>query len=84
MSHQEIDISAHTNGEGIVSLGIPTGIIDRNVQLEVSFKVTEQATLSTPKQQMRIPGIDEGRFIIPDDFDDPLPGDLLEAFEGKN
>ena len=46
MSHQEINISAHTNEEGIVSLNIPTGIIDRDIQLKVSFEVIEQATLS--------------------------------------
>ena len=26
-------------------------------------------------------GIDRGRFVVPDDFDDPLPDDLLAAFE---
>ncbi len=82
MSHQEINISTHTNEEGIVSLNIPTGIIDRDVRLKVSFEVVEQATAQ--KQQMRVPGIDEGRFVVPDDFDDPLPADLLEAFEGKD
>jgi antitoxin (DNA-binding transcriptional repressor) of toxin-antitoxin stability system len=25
-------------------------------------------------------GTDEGAFVVPDDFDDPLPDDLLEAF----
>lgn len=82
MSHQEINISAHTNEEGIVSLNIPTGIIDRDIRLKVSFEVLEQATAQTSK--MRVPGIDEGRFVVPDDFDDPLPPDLIEAFEGKN
>ncbi len=28
-------------------------------------------------------GMDEGVFSIPDDFDDPLPDDLLDLFEGK-
>ena len=28
-------------------------------------------------------GMDRGRFVVPDDFDDPLPDDLLDAFEGK-
>ena len=82
MSHQEINVSAHTNEEGIVSLNLSTGIIDRDVQLKVSFKVVEQATAQTSK--MRVPGIDEGRFVVPDDFDDPLPADLLKAFEGKD
>ena len=82
MSYQEINISAHTNEQGIVNLNIPTGILDRDIQLKVSFEVVEQATAQTP--QMRVPGIDEGRFVVPDDFDDPLPADLLEAFEGKD
>ncbi|MDJ0591076.1 MAG: hypothetical protein QNJ72_13955 [Pleurocapsa sp. MO_226.B13] len=84
MSHQEINISAHTNEEGIVSLNIPTGIIDRDVRLKVSFEVVEQVTLPTQTSKMRVPGIDEGRFVVPDDFDDPLPPDLLEAFEGRD
>ena len=29
----------------------------------------------------RIFGIDEGRFQVPDDFDAPLPADVLEDFE---
>lgn len=32
----------------------------------------------------RVPGIDKGRFVVPDDFDDPLPPDVLAAFEGKS
>lgn len=82
MLHQEISISAHTNEEGIVSLNIPTGIIDRDVRLKVSFEVTEKATVQTSK--MRVSGIDEGRFVVPDDFEDPLPPDLIEPFEGKD
>ncbi len=27
-------------------------------------------------------GMDEGRFTVPDDFDDQLPEDLQRAFEG--
>jgi prevent-host-death family protein len=26
-------------------------------------------------------GIDRGRFVVPDDFDEPLPDDVLTAFE---
>ena len=33
---------------------------------------------------VRVPGIDEGRFVVPDDFDDPLPPDILKAFESEN
>ena len=28
-------------------------------------------------------GILEGKIVIPDNFDDPLPDDLLDLFEGK-
>ena len=28
-------------------------------------------------------GVDEGRFVVPDDFDDPLDDELVRAFEGR-
>lgn len=28
-------------------------------------------------------GLCAGEFTVPDDFDDPLPKDIIEAFEGK-
>jgi hypothetical protein len=31
----------------------------------------------------RVPGIDKGRLIVPDDFDEPLPEEILKAFENK-
>jgi prevent-host-death family protein len=31
-----------------------------------------------PRRQF---GLDRGRFTVPDDFDDPLPPDVLEVFE---
>jgi antitoxin (DNA-binding transcriptional repressor) of toxin-antitoxin stability system len=39
------------------------------------------ATLGPPPRQMRQRfGMDEGRFVVPDDFDAPLPDELLDAF----
>lgn len=39
--------------------------------------------IPSPKQlQPRIPGIDKGRLVVPDDFNDPLPEDIQKAFEG--
>ncbi len=35
------------------------------------------------RQQLRPFGLCAGEFTVPDDFDDPLPDDLLNAFEGK-
>jgi prevent-host-death family protein len=29
-------------------------------------------------------GIFAGKFVVPNDFDDPLPQELLDAFEGKS
>jgi hypothetical protein len=26
----------------------------------------------------------EGEFVVPDDFDEPLPDDVLDAFEGRH
>jgi antitoxin (DNA-binding transcriptional repressor) of toxin-antitoxin stability system len=34
-------------------------------------------------QQLRPFGLCAGEFTVPDDFDAPLPEDLLSAFEGK-
>ncbi len=33
--------------------------------------------------QPRRPGSGKGRITMPDDFDAPLPDELLDAFEGK-
>lgn len=32
------------------------------------------------KPRKRVLGIDEGRFVVPDDFDEPLPDELLRYF----
>lgn len=29
-------------------------------------------------------GLCAGEFVVPDDFDDPLPNDVIEAFEGRS
>ncbi|MBP7960490.1 MAG: type II toxin-antitoxin system Phd/YefM family antitoxin [Caldilineaceae bacterium] len=37
--------------------------------------------IALPRQgQLRVPGQDEGRLVVPDDFDDPLPDEILESF----
>ena len=35
------------------------------------------------KQQRRKLGTLAGQFRVPDDFDDPLPDEILDAFEGR-
>lgn len=34
-------------------------------------------------KQLRPFGLCAGEFTVPEDFDDPLPEDILNAFEGK-
>jgi prevent-host-death family protein len=34
-----------------------------------------------PRSEPRQLGVDRGRFVVPEDFDDPLPDDLLDEFE---
>lgn len=37
----------------------------------------------TSNKQLRPFGLCAGEFTVPDDFDDPIPEDLLSSFEGK-
>ncbi len=41
-----------------------------------------KVTHPEPKQPRPI-GLCAGEFVVPDDFDAPLPHDILELFEGK-
>ena len=34
-----------------------------------------------PRRAKRLLGLDAGLFVVPDDFDEPLPSDVLERFE---
>jgi prevent-host-death family protein len=36
-----------------------------------------------PKKAQRVLGIFRGQLTVPDDFDGPLPEDLLDLFEGR-
>lgn len=38
--------------------------------------------LVLPKER-RVPGSAKGKFVVPDDFDAPLPGDVLKSFESR-
>ncbi len=42
MSDQEIHIQAHTGSDGMVHLDIPTGIINQDIQLTVSYEASEE------------------------------------------
>ena len=41
------------------------------------------AKLVTVEEGRPIFGIDQGQFVVPEDFDTPLNEDLLRAFEGR-
>ena len=52
------------------------------VILQVDKTIGELRPISNSKQ-LRPFGLCAGEFTVPDDFDDPLPEDILSAFEGK-
>jgi hypothetical protein len=44
---------------------------------------SEVTTTESSNKQLRPFGLCAGEFTVPDDFDAPLPEDLINAFEGK-
>lgn len=47
--------------------------------------VAELRPAGSPKRlKLRPWGLYKGQFTVPDDFNDPLPDDLLDLFEGKD
>jgi prevent-host-death family protein len=45
--------------------------------------VAELRPLKAPARGLRPWGLAKGEFVVPDDFNDPLPDDLLDLFDGK-
>lgn len=45
--------------------------------------VAEIRPLPAGGEGLRPIGLAAGDFVVPDDFDEPLPEDVLEQFEGK-
>ncbi len=45
--------------------------------------IAELRPISTSSKQLRPFGLCAGEFTVPDDFDAPLPEEILSAFEGK-
>lgn len=45
--------------------------------------VAEVKPVVTQQQDLRPFGLCAGEFVVPDDFDAPLPDEILDAFEGK-
>lgn len=45
--------------------------------------IAELKPITNSKKPPRPFGLCKGEFTVPDDFDAPLPEDILKAFEGK-
>jgi antitoxin (DNA-binding transcriptional repressor) of toxin-antitoxin stability system len=45
--------------------------------------IAELRPIVSSNKQLRPFGLCAGEFTVPDDFDAPLPEDILSAFEGK-
>ncbi len=45
--------------------------------------IAEVRPIAHGSKQLRPSGLCAGEFVVPDDFDAPLPEDILSAFEGK-
>jgi prevent-host-death family protein len=45
--------------------------------------VAELKPVTSREKRLRPFGLCAGEFVVPDDFDAPLPSDLRDAFEGK-
>ncbi|MCU0547613.1 MAG: type II toxin-antitoxin system Phd/YefM family antitoxin [Oscillatoriaceae cyanobacterium Prado104] len=45
--------------------------------------IAELRPISSKDKQLRPFGLCAGEFSVPDDFDAPLPEEILSAFEGK-
>jgi antitoxin (DNA-binding transcriptional repressor) of toxin-antitoxin stability system len=67
----------------------PTGFL-RRVEAGESFLVVgksrplaEVKPISSPDESLRPYGLAAGRFATPDDFDQPLPAEVIRDFEGR-
>jgi prevent-host-death family protein len=51
--------------------------------MQAGKPIAEIKPVSSNTQQMRPYGLCAGDFIVPEDFDIPLPEEILNGFEGK-
>ncbi len=69
-------LQAIIDKDGSVRLLEPIHLADSRLAIVTVLDVA-------PKSGLRPYGLCKGEFVVPDDFDDPLPDYLLDAFEGK-
>jgi antitoxin (DNA-binding transcriptional repressor) of toxin-antitoxin stability system len=53
------------------------------VVLESNKPLAEIRPVASPARGARPFGLCAGDFVVPDDFDAPLPEDVLDSFEGR-
>ena len=60
--------------------------VEKGHEVVISRAGKPVARLVPHREEKRAPqfGGDRGKFVVPDDFDAPLPDDLLAAFEGHD
>ncbi|MEM6447654.1 MAG: hypothetical protein AAF704_13990 [Cyanobacteria bacterium P01_D01_bin.123] len=75
----EFTAHSHVGRDGILHLDVATELPDTDVSVRV---IVEPEGAGRTKRQPREPGIDEGKVWFAPDFEDPLPEDVLAAFEG--
>ena len=55
-------------------------VVSSGEEVVITRRGREVARLVPPRRSRRF-GVDRGRFVVPDDFDAPLPTDVLDDFE---
>jgi len=50
---------------------------------ERNVPIAEIRPIKAENRTLRPIGLDKGRLVVPENFNDPLPDWLLDAFEGK-
>jgi hypothetical protein len=74
-----IKISVHVGKDRIVR--IPSEIPEGPAEvIVIPVEEVQAYTKATPHRGM---GMDTGRFIVPDDFNSPLPWEIQKYFEGE-
>jgi len=86
---QAYKLTGKIDNSGQLIITEPTNLNPGDVEVIIlQSATTTENKLDTAKSdkilKMRVPGIDEGRFVVPNDFDEPLPPDILKAFDGED
>jgi len=78
---QSFHITHHVNPQGILQIQLPDSLANQDVDIIV---IPQSRPVANADKKKRPIGLLKGKFAVPDSFFDPLPEDILDAFEGKN